>query len=804
MAGPSSWSSVGRTGSRHSKHAGEGNDSIFPSFLKKASSSKDPDPLKDRARVAFNHPAKGREGENLEVATRYLRERVAFCLDLPQEQVLAMAAAVELRGFTVPGRHVFRRGRECYGEAYIMFTGSADQKGSDKSGDRLIKEGDLFGDEHFAVATKGDLGTPFRTATVMSRTAPCELLVIPARECRRLQAFVAVRNSEKAMAIFDKFFINLPREAFSEIAQLATFRTIKMHEHLAVAGEDVVAVFFVFRGECATSVSGKRQQRKKVQQKRKANTRRPEAEQQRYGPGHIIGWPYLMPNAHTLGRGPTTTARKGANHEVAPQQEVLEHARKRRPRRNVQEWENTVTVTTPAQVLSVPLTTLLNFLSERAMQGLRSYISMTHKQKLEETSRELDDDDLDVFGGGTGVGWSGLSARGQLPKARAETVVSPPLTDWRRPSTAPQLSPKKQSWDPVVEPDSPRRPCTTAITNGRHQMARRDLTGGSCSSRNPSQLQARGNTPTRWRWRIGLTDAEAAMDRNLSSRGSRYSRQCRSSPGLSSVVWGFAGGGREQEGRGRQDARDGGGGRCSCPLKSCRVCSPSKRLERQRHTPVWVPSRPRRSDRKPGTAPATTTAPSDRGDTTRNTKHTGPSSVGWRPSTHGPATTTKRLGEVGSLPSFKLWCNTDEAFGITTVTGASSGGLSTGVEQPDARGGAPSSVQRGSAVVAAPMSDFGVTAASAGDRRKVDDGSEMSLPPTAAPVKAPDRQPGGRLSYTLVQLSTRAALDPCEAEAGLCLRILGSFASQAEATTRVLHLYHSILPANVSSAALTC
>lgn len=36
-------------------------------------------------------------------------------------------------------RDVFRRGRECYGEAYIMFTGSADQKGSDKSGDRLIK-----------------------------------------------------------------------------------------------------------------------------------------------------------------------------------------------------------------------------------------------------------------------------------------------------------------------------------------------------------------------------------------------------------------------------------------------------------------------------------------------------------------------------------------------------------------------------------------------------------------------------------------------------------------------------------------
>lgn len=36
-------------------------------------------------------------------------------------------------------RVIFRRGRECDGEAYIMFTGTADQKGGDKSGDRLIK-----------------------------------------------------------------------------------------------------------------------------------------------------------------------------------------------------------------------------------------------------------------------------------------------------------------------------------------------------------------------------------------------------------------------------------------------------------------------------------------------------------------------------------------------------------------------------------------------------------------------------------------------------------------------------------------
>lgn len=43
------------------------------------------------------------------------------------------------------------------------------------------REGDLFGDEYFSVAVKDVLGIPFRTATVMSRTAPCELLVVPAR-----------------------------------------------------------------------------------------------------------------------------------------------------------------------------------------------------------------------------------------------------------------------------------------------------------------------------------------------------------------------------------------------------------------------------------------------------------------------------------------------------------------------------------------------------------------------------------------------------------------------------------------------
>ena len=56
----------------------------------------------------------------------------------------------------------------------------------------------------------------------------------------------------------------------------------------------------------------------------------------------------------------------------------------------------------------------------------------------------------------------------------------------------------------------------------------------------------------------------------------------------------------------------------------------------------------------------------------------------------------------------------------------------------------------------------------------------------------------GTVSETSPPLSSAAA-----APAASCLfvRILGSFACEAEATTRVLNLYHSILPANVSTSA---
>lgn len=65
--------------------------------------------------------------------------------------------------------------------------------------------------------------------------------------------------------------------------------------------------------------------------------------------------PYVMPKVHVLGRGPTTTAKKTASREGAgvsrskgvsgadaqgqpgkPQQEAIEQAKKRRPRRNME------------------------------------------------------------------------------------------------------------------------------------------------------------------------------------------------------------------------------------------------------------------------------------------------------------------------------------------------------------------------------------------------------------------------------------------------------------------------------------
>lgn len=55
--------------------------------------------------------------------------------------ILVFVAALlygDIGSFVRP-RVIFRGGRECYGEAYIMFTGTADLVGVDPSGDRLIK-----------------------------------------------------------------------------------------------------------------------------------------------------------------------------------------------------------------------------------------------------------------------------------------------------------------------------------------------------------------------------------------------------------------------------------------------------------------------------------------------------------------------------------------------------------------------------------------------------------------------------------------------------------------------------------------
>lgn len=46
-------------------------------MVEKEVAGRDPNPLKDRARVAFNLPAKGRSEENLTIARQYLKERVS-------------------------------------------------------------------------------------------------------------------------------------------------------------------------------------------------------------------------------------------------------------------------------------------------------------------------------------------------------------------------------------------------------------------------------------------------------------------------------------------------------------------------------------------------------------------------------------------------------------------------------------------------------------------------------------------------------------------------------------------------------
>ncbi|CAN0309387.1 unnamed protein product, partial [Pylaiella littoralis] len=758
-----------------------------------------------------------------------------------------------------------------------MFTGTADENGRDKSGDRLIKEGDSFGDEPFEVAVTDVHGTPSRITTAMTRTSPCELLVVPPRECLRLKAFVALRNRDKAMLIFEKFFINLPREAYSEIASMATFRTIKMNEKLAAAGDDVSAAFFVFRGECVSKPSKKHHQDAKRRE-----------ETQRYGPGHIVGWQYIMPDAPALQRSPVraNTGRKGVagapkilpgdseGRPEKPQIQVKKYAidtKKRRPRRHGKEWQDTVTVTTPAQVLSVPLVALLTFLSEKAMQDLRMYISQTHKHKLEGTSNGFDDDDHLPHDNHTALGWSNFYSGGYDPTSLLSQDAGSKLSkrhtkpsrsssaDWPRPSTAPELAPNKKRLAPVPGYEN-CRPNTSSFADREAAYMKGGETAAKVVSCAINRFRSQTNTRTRWRWRMGLTDTGETNNvsrLSTASRGGRHhsgqSSSC-SRGSCATMIWGYARGG-ERPVVHRKAMGDGRRGCCSCPMKTCRGCSPSKRLERLQNTPVWTPTLPPRS-MKPVSAPAAASSrfagvgaltgfmntsnaldtvfamgrPSTFGPTTTMATTTTPTAcmyyihppvkeesarvnnleVADRPQRvagpGGVAGANTVLSGGGGAPtpapvsSFKLWSRSHGKITALedTIGGGGGGGnamVSMAKISDDDDGYRRGKLVGGLGVVevvaAPPMSDGGISTASLG----CESGGAKRGNEVSTLERALDL-PGERLSCTLVQLSTRRGLDPSDRMAVLCLRILGSFTCEAAAKTRVLNLYHSVLQAS--------
>ncbi|CAM9769700.1 unnamed protein product [Ectocarpus sp. 12 AP-2014] len=644
-----------------------------------------------------------------------------------------------------------------------------------------------------------------------------------------------------------------------------------MNQKLAEDGDEVSTVFFVVRGECVSKSS-----KRLHQQPGKGSE---EEEAQRYGPGDIVGWPYLMPEPPGRGRSPivvrtatsTTTPQKtaiggGAEDKPNVPPEGNQQERKRRSRRNAKEWRCSITVTTPAQVLSVPLAALLSFLSERAMKGLRSYIAHTHKQKLEGPSSSShsgglgDEESLDgeselgeFFSGHVGYDRNAptLSSGGGTRKGQRRTGRMASPVARLRPSTAPELIALTTAI-PTEECES-RRANTTASPGGVHAL----LEGISSRDNWP---RPRPSTRTRWRWRVGLTDSIAYRISTAPQGTHNLRRSLQSAPNSPSssphVMWGYARVAERGIGGHGDEAEAGGGRRCSCPMESCRVCSPLDRLERLRNTTIWTPSLPSHST-KPASAPSAVARSFASGCTIRNTgtiaqtKATTDTpektlSVELKPSTFRPATTpyVHHAGKAHvAIPTGGIAAG-DEAFGgKPTLWGGCGlpsskiGGTGNGVvakSSDDAHGGTSTSGNKlaegahvgfhdhrtspagqGGAVIAvadapataavAPMSDFGVTNTSLGrgDRREPDSRSEMSLPPVAATL--PRDQPHlVRLSYTLVQLSTRAALDPYEPSANLCLRILGSFACDKEATTRVSNLYRSILPpSSVSTAKYT-
>lgn len=143
------------------------------------------------------------------------------------------------------------------------------------------------------------------------------------RECLRLQAYMAIRNKEGAMLIFEKVqkvdifmnvrsqnpfsdmpqhrtvapvirhcslllqsFHNMLWETRSELSALATLRKFNMNSRLAVKGNAVTDVFFVIRGECVARSGSSNSSSTNI-----SNIKHVErVEEIRCGPGHIVGW----------------------------------------------------------------------------------------------------------------------------------------------------------------------------------------------------------------------------------------------------------------------------------------------------------------------------------------------------------------------------------------------------------------------------------------------------------------------------------------------------------------------------------
>lgn len=74
----------------------------------------------------------------------------------------------------------------------------------------------------------------------------------------------------------------MPLKTREELSALASIRKLTVHDKLVSVGDDVTAVFFVFRGECTAKATRKQKGRREYEQ--------------RYGPGHVVGWCAILKN----------------------------------------------------------------------------------------------------------------------------------------------------------------------------------------------------------------------------------------------------------------------------------------------------------------------------------------------------------------------------------------------------------------------------------------------------------------------------------------------------------------------------